>query len=50
MKWPVANTKIKREKNDQKLKNGPKNINFQNFEKCFGFLFHFVYMQYIMLQ
>ena len=41
MKWPVANTKIKREKNNQKLKNGPK-----NFEKCFGILFYFVLRTY----
>ena len=42
MKCPVANTKLKREKNDQKLKNGPKNVNFLNFEKCLGIVFHFV--------
>ena len=29
MVWPVANTKIKKEK----TKNAPKNVNFQNFEK-----------------
>ena len=46
MKWPVANTKIKREKNDQKLKNAPKYVNFQNFQKCFGILFHFVLRTY----
>ena len=34
--------KDKEGKNDQKLKNGPKNVNFLNFEKCFGILFHFV--------
>ena len=33
--------KDKEGKNDQKLKNGPKNVNFQNFEKCFGFFFSF---------
>jgi len=38
MKWSVANSKIKREKN---MKNGPKNVNFQNVEKWFGILFHF---------
>ena len=31
MEWPVANTKTKKEK---KL-NGPKNVNFQFFEKYF---------------
>ena len=38
--------KDKEGKNDQKLKNGPKNVNFQNFEKCFGILFHFVLRTY----
>merc|ERR1712102_133316 len=38
--------KDKEEKKDQKLKNGPKNVNFQNFEKWFGILFHFVLPTY----
>ena len=38
--------KDKEGKNDQKLKNGPKNVNFQNSEKCFRILFNFVLRTY----
>ena len=38
--------KDKEGKNDQKLKNGPKNVNFQNFEKCSEIVFRFVLSTY----
>jgi len=41
MGWLVANTKTKRKKNNQKSIEGPENVNFQFFEKCFFQFFSF---------
>ena len=33
-------------KEGEKMKNGPKNVNFQNFDRCCGIVFHFVLRTY----
>ena len=39
--WSVANTKTKKEK----MKHGPRNVNFQNFEKHIFSLFYYIPMR-----